>query len=92
MGLGSYFEHDQCKEIDHSTIDVGYLPPTMEVEQLINLFSSFGKIVETKIMRDHMNCSSRGDCFVKFSNIHYAAQATADMNGYRLEGNTLAVR
>jgi len=92
MGLGSHFEHNHGKEIDHSNVYVGYLPPTMEEEQLIKLFSSFGRIAEAKVIRDHVNGSSKGYGFVKFYNIHCAAQATAHMNGYRLEGKTLAVR
>jgi splicing factor 1 len=59
MGLGSHFEHNHGKEIDHSNVYVGYLPPTMEEEQLIKLFSSFGRIAEAKVIRDHVNGSSK---------------------------------
>jgi len=90
-GLGSHFEHNHGKEIDHSTVYVGYLPPTMEEEQLIKLFSSFGRIVEAKVIRDDVKGSGKGYGFVKFNNIHCTAQAIVHMNGYRLEGKTLAV-
>ena len=61
------------------------MPPTMDEEELINMFSSFGKIVEAKFMRDHVNGSKKGYGFVKFDDIHCVFQAIARMNGYRLE-------
>jgi hypothetical protein len=39
-----------------------------------------------------MNSSSKGDCFVTISTIHYAAKPTTHTTGYRLECKTLAVR
>ena len=58
----------------------------MDDEQLVNMFSSFGRVVEAKVIRDHVNGSSKGYGFVKFDDIHYVFQASARMNGYRLEG------
>ena len=58
----------------------------VDEEQLINLFSSFGRIFEDKVIKDHVNGSSKGYGFVKFDDIHCVFQATARMNGYRLEG------
>ena len=49
------------------------------------MFSSFGRVVEAKVIRDHVNGSSKGYGFVKFDDIHCVFQATARMNGYRLE-------
>ena len=60
--------------------------PAMDEEVLINLFSSFVRIIEAKFMRDDLNGSSKGYGFVKFYGIHYIVQATSCMNGYRLEG------
>ena len=50
------------------------------------MFSSFGRVVEAKVIRDYVNGSSKGYGFVKFDDIHCVFQATARMNGYRLEG------
>jgi RNA recognition motif-containing protein len=80
------------KEIDHSDVYVGNMPPTMDEEQLIKLFSSFGRIVKVNVIRDYVKGSCKGYCFVKFCDNHCAAQAIAHMNGYRLEGQNLVVR
>eukprot|EP01018_Ginkgo_biloba_P016462 Gb_41039 [translate_table: standard] len=90
-GLGSV-ERKFDKEIDDSNLYVGYLPHTMEDEQLIQLFSPFGRIDDAKVMRDHVNGTSKGFGFVKFSDTHCASQAIMHMNGYRLAGKLLAVR
>ena len=86
MGLGPHLEHNHGKEITYSNVHMGCMPPTMDEEQLINLFSSFGRIVKSKVTRDHVNGSSKGYGFVKFDDIHCVVQAIARMNGYRLEG------
>ena len=86
MGLGPHLEHSHGKETDHSNFHVGCLPPTMDEEQLINLFFSFGRIVEAKFIKECVNGSSKSYGFVKFDDIHCLVQATALMNGYKLEG------
>ena len=92
MGLGPHLEHSHGKETAHSNVHVGCMPPTMEEEQLINPFSSFGRIFEAKVIRDHVNGSRKGYGFIKFYNIHCVVQDTTHMNGYRLEGKNLAAR
>ena len=74
------------KKLITKNVHVGCLPPTMDDEQLINMFSSFRRIVQAKVIRDHVNGSSKGYGFVKFYDIHCVVQFTAHMNGYRLEG------
>ena len=86
MGLGPRLENSHGKETDHSNVHVGCLPPTMDEEQSVNMFSSFGIIFEAKVIRDHVNGSSKGYGFVKFYEIHCVVQAIAHMNSYRLEG------
>ena len=70
MGLGPHLEHSHGKETAHSNVHVGCMPPTMDEEQLINMFSSFGRVVEPKFIRDYVNGSSKGYAFVKFDDIH----------------------
>ncbi|KAL1214215.1 Splicing factor-like protein 1 [Cardamine amara subsp. amara] len=61
-GLGSN-PMKPSKEYDETNLYIGSLPPMLEDDGLINLFSSFGEIVMSKAM-----------------------------NGYQLEGKSLAVR
>ena len=86
MGLGPHLEHSHGKETVHSNVHMGCMPPTMDEEQLINMFSYFGRVVEAKVIRDYVNGSRKVYDFVKFDDIHCVFQATARMNGYRLEG------
>ena len=65
---------------------------TVDEKQLINLFSSLGKIFEAKVIKDHVNGSSKGYGLVKFEDIYCAIQGSSCMNGYMLEGKTLAIR
>ncbi|XP_017235908.1 splicing factor-like protein 1 isoform X1 [Daucus carota subsp. sativus] len=80
------------KEIDHTNLYIGYLPPTMEDDELIRLFQPFGDIVMAKVIKDRMTGQTKGYGFVKFSDVEQANQATASMNGHRLNGRAIAVR
>ncbi len=80
------------KEIDDTNLYIGYLPPTLEDDGLISLFSPFGDIVMAKVIKDRVTGLSKGYGFVKYADIQMANNAIASMNGYRLEGRTIAVR
>ena len=56
------------------------------------MFSSFGRVVEAKVIRDYVNGSSKGYGFVKFDDIHCVVKDTSRMNGFKLEGKCLVVR
>ena len=71
---------------------MGCMPHTMDEEQLINMFSYFGRKFESKFIRDCVNGSSKGYGFVKFDDIHCVVKVTACMNGYKLEEKNLVVR
>ncbi|XP_062163304.1 splicing factor-like protein 1 [Alnus glutinosa] len=81
-----------AKEIDDTNLYIGYLPPTLEDDGLISLFSPFGDIVMAKVIKDRVTGMSKGYGFVKYADIQMANNAIASMNGYRLEGRTIAVR
>ncbi|XP_022985472.1 splicing factor-like protein 1 [Cucurbita maxima] len=81
-----------AKEYDDTNLYVGYLPPTFDDDGLIRLFSTFGDIVMAKVIKDRVSGLSRGYGFVKYSDVQMANNAIASMNGYRLEGRTIAVR
>ncbi|XP_058074855.1 splicing factor-like protein 1 [Magnolia sinica] len=80
------------KEHDDTNLYIGYLPPTLEDDALIRLFSPFGEIVMAKVIKDRVTGLSKGYGFVKYSDVSQANQAIASMNGYRLEGRVIAVR
>lgn len=80
------------KEIDDTNLYIGYLPPTLEDDGLIQLFQQFGEIVMAKVIKDRMTGLSKGYGFVKYADITMANNAIVAMNGYRLEGRTIAVR
>ncbi|KMT08882.1 hypothetical protein BVRB_6g136050 [Beta vulgaris subsp. vulgaris] len=89
-GLGSNLL--KPKEYDDTNLYIGYLPPTLEDDGLIRLFSPFGEIVMAKVIKDRVTQLSKGYGFVKYSNVEQANTAINGMNGYRLDGRTIAVR
>ncbi|KVH95527.1 splicing factor-like protein 1 [Cynara cardunculus var. scolymus] len=90
--IGTGFGLGIGKEIDDTNLYIGYLPPTLEDDALIRLFSPFGEIVMAKVIKDRVTGLSKGYGFVKYSDIAQANQAIASMNGYRLDGRVIAVR
>lgn len=90
-GLGSN-PAKPSKEYDEKNLYIGFLPTMLEDDGLINLFSPFGEIVMAKVIKDHVSGLSRGYGFVKYADFQMANSAIQAMNGYRLEGKTLAVR
>ncbi|XP_016564945.2 splicing factor-like protein 1 [Capsicum annuum] len=89
-GLGSSVL--KPKEFDETNLYIGYLPPTLEDDGLINLFSPFGTIVMAKVIKDRLSGLSKGYGFVKFADVEQANTAITSMNGHRLEGRSIAVR
>ncbi|XVE56406.1 hypothetical protein DITRI_Ditri04bG0006300 [Diplodiscus trichospermus] len=80
------------KEYDDTNLYIGYLPPNLDDDGLISLFSSYGDIVMAKVIKDRITGLSKGYGFVKYANVDMANNAIKGMNGYRLEGRTIAVR
>lgn len=80
------------KEYDETNLYIGYLPPTLDDDGLIRLFSSFGDIVMAKVIKDRTTGLSKGYGFVKYADVSQATQATKAMNGANIEGRTIAVR
>lgn len=89
-GLGSPLI--KPKEFDETNLYIGYLPPTLEDDGLISLFSPFGEIVMAKVIKDRVSGLSKGYGFVKYADVQQANNAIASMNGHRLDGRTIAVR
>ncbi|CAL0327929.1 unnamed protein product [Lupinus luteus] len=80
------------KEIDDTNLYIGYLPPTLEDDGLIQLFQQFGEIVMAKVIKDRVTGFSKGYGFVKYADVQMANNAILAMNGYRLDGRAIAVR
>ncbi|KAK4716881.1 hypothetical protein R3W88_015219 [Solanum pinnatisectum] len=89
-GLGSNIM--KPKEFDDTNLYIGYLPPTLDDDGLINLFSPFGTIVMAKVIKDRLSGLSKGYGFVKYADVQQANSAIAGMNGHCLDGRTIAVR
>nr|GMD00574.1 branchpoint-bridging protein-like [Ipomoea batatas] len=89
-GLGSTVI--KPKEYDETNLYIGYLPPTLDDDGLINLFSPFGTIVMAKVIKDRVTGQSKGYGFVKYDDVQQANSAIASMNGHHLDGRTIAVR
>ncbi|XP_022890267.1 splicing factor-like protein 1 [Olea europaea var. sylvestris] len=89
-GLGSSII--KPKEYDETNLYIGYLPPTMDDDGLISLFSPFGEIVMAKVIKDRLSGLSKGYGFVKYADVQQANNAIVSMNGHRLDGRTIAVR
>ncbi|CAA0830729.1 splicing factor-related [Striga hermonthica] len=89
-GLGS--NPIKPKEYDETNLYIGFLPPTMEDNSLISLFSQFGEIVMAKVIKDRVSGLSKGYGFVKYADVQQANTAIASMNGHKLDGRPIAVR
>ncbi|KNA23548.1 hypothetical protein SOVF_023870 [Spinacia oleracea] len=89
-GLGSNL--GKPKDYDDTNLYIGYLPPNLDDDGLIRLFTPFGEIAMAKVIKDRVTQLSKGYGFVKYSNIEQANTAITSMNGYRLDGRTIAVR
>ncbi|KAL2550394.1 splicing factor-like protein 1 [Forsythia ovata] len=91
-GVGFGSNGKSSKQVDDANLYVGYLPQTVDDNQLKELFSPFGKIVQTTVIKDRTTGLSKGYGFVKFQNPVDANAAVLHMNGYKMDGKMLAVR
>ncbi|XP_057952796.1 splicing factor-like protein 1 [Malania oleifera] len=85
----------QCKpnkETNGTSLYVANLPHGMDDARLKELFSSFGKIISVRVIKDRVTGFSRGYGFVNFESSSDAAMAVMRMQGYILSGKMLVVR
>ncbi|XP_073031046.1 uncharacterized protein [Primulina eburnea] len=80
------------KEVDNSTLYVGYLSQVTDEKRLKELFLPFGKIIKAAVIKDPMTGLSKGYGFVEFDKSTDASAAVTYMNGYKMAGKVLAVR
>jgi len=76
-------------ESTKSNLYVCGLPRSYTQQQLEQLFSPYGSIIESKILTD-LNGSSRGVAFVRYDNSNSAAHAITAVNGQVLTDGTSA--
>lgn len=76
---------------DRTKLFVGNLPYSTTQDELSELFSEFGEIVEVKLITDRMTGRSRGIAFVKFASDDQAAAAIEALHGKEMDGREIIV-
>ncbi len=71
---------------------VANFPFTTTVEQLTDLFSAHGEVVYAKIATDRDTGRSRGFGFIEMGSPEQAEAAIRELDGYQMNGRTIAVR
>jgi pre-mRNA branch site protein p14 len=70
------------QEIETQIVFVRNLPRTIEKDELVELFSPYGAIMQIRIGTDD---STRGTAFVVYKRIESARKAIKHMNGYYMD-------
>ncbi|XP_033120550.1 polyadenylate-binding protein 4-like isoform X2 [Anneissia japonica] len=74
----------------YTNVFIKNLSEDVSDDQLMDMFSKYGKIVSAKVMRDD-GSKSRGFGFVSFEDHEAASQATQQLNNVDVDGRTLYV-
>jgi len=72
-------------------IYVSNLAPSVQDEELNQLFSAFGTVSSAKVILDKLSRQSRGFGFVEIDNSEAAEQSIAALNGSTQNGQVLKV-
>ena len=72
-------------------IYVGNIAQDVSEEELTNLFTEYGKVSSTKILRDMFTQESRGFGFVEMPGQADGQKAIENLNTYELKGKKLVV-
>ena len=72
-------------------IYVGNLPYSADDQQLVQLFSAFGEVVEATVVMDRATGQSKGFGFVEMANDEDARKAIAALNGTMMGNRTIRV-
>ncbi|KAH7434851.1 hypothetical protein KP509_06G037800 [Ceratopteris richardii] len=82
----------QSRFISYGTkVFVGGLSQNTTERQLIDAFSSFGEVIDARIVRDDQSGKSKGFAFIRFVATSHANSAMRTMNGRALNGKVLRV-
>lgn len=71
---------------------VGNLSYTMTDDQLMSIFSAYGKVLSAIIIKDKFSGRSKGFGFIEFENDEEAVKAMTELNDSDQEGRKLAVK
>lgn len=77
-----------CDTENQTNLIVNYLPPQLNEEQFLELFSVVGPVVSVRMMKND-DGTPRGYGFVRFQHAEHAHQAIQLYNGYELWGKKL---
>ncbi|XP_077223249.1 uncharacterized protein LOC143856833 isoform X2 [Tasmannia lanceolata] len=94
MAQAKHSSHAAMGEHEHRVkgceIFVGGLARNVTEIKIRELFSSYGEIVEVRMMKDHSG-NSKGFCFVRFATKEAAFKAQKEKNGFTLQGKKIGV-
>ena len=76
---------------DPCNLIVNYIPTPIRDEELGDLFSPFGNIIEARVIFDRVTGAHRGFGFVKFETLDSALAAVAALNCFEIYGKRLKV-
>lgn len=78
-------------QVNPNKLFVGNLPYSVTEDQLRDLFSQHGEIVDLKLIIDRMSGRSKGIAFVEYAEKAMADAAIEAMHGSELDGRALIV-
>ncbi|MBI3623459.1 RNA-binding protein [Candidatus Pacearchaeota archaeon] len=79
-------------EVNESRIYVGNLPFSIGFQELKELFSQFGEVVEATVVVNRYSGRSKGFGFVTFSSADSAQKAISEMNEKDVQGRRITVK
>jgi len=79
------------RQADIRNLMVNYIPNSVTEDDLYELFSVHGPVVDVRIIRDRATQAPRGFGFVTFEKVESASAACEMMNGLHLRGKRLKV-
>ncbi|GMY30911.1 heterogeneous nuclear ribonucleoprotein 1 isoform X1 [Fagus crenata] len=82
----------QSKDFKTKKIFVGGIPSAVTEDELKNFFSTFGKVVEHQIIRDHETHRSRGFGFVIFDSDEVVDEMLANGNMIDMAGTQVEIK
>ncbi|KAK4792075.1 hypothetical protein SAY86_022510 [Trapa natans] len=87
--LTEHLEGESC--LNNGDLFVSNLPDGVDEIRLKELFCSFGRVTEAKMVRDKNTSRSKGCGFVRYEDPKDASMALMHLNGLEVEGRVLTV-
>jgi hypothetical protein len=77
--------------IENNNLFIYHLPPSADEQLLMKLFSQFGTILSTKVIRDQGTGQCKGYGFVQMANFNCAVAAMQALQGLKIENRHLSI-